>query len=55
MDIIGLGEAMVEFNQINIGNDYATGFGRLFGRGHLVRRALVQTDQARDVRPRLWP
>ena len=27
MDIIGLGEAMVEFNQINSGNDYATGFG----------------------------
>jgi 2-dehydro-3-deoxygluconokinase len=27
MDIIGLGEAMVEFNQMNSGNDYAAGFG----------------------------
>lgn len=27
MDIIGLGEAMVEFNQTNSGNEYASGFG----------------------------
>ena len=27
MDIIGLGEAMVEFNQTKSGNDYAAGFG----------------------------
>jgi 2-dehydro-3-deoxygluconokinase len=27
MDIIGLGEAMVEFNQINSGNNYLAGFG----------------------------
>ena len=27
MDIIGLGEAMVEFNQTNTGNEYITGFG----------------------------